>query len=60
MDEKVRKKLKEGWIRSSLMIEALAIKPEVAIPIHYGDIVGSQKDAEKFASLVKEAEVKIL
>ncbi|MCD6408566.1 MBL fold metallo-hydrolase [bacterium] len=36
------------------------IKPEIAIPIHYGDIVGSQKDAEKFASLVKEAEVKIL
>jgi L-ascorbate metabolism protein UlaG (beta-lactamase superfamily) len=28
-----------------------AIKPELAIPIHYGDIVGSVKDAEKFAKL---------
>lgn len=36
------------------------IKPEIAIPIHYGDIIGSHKDAEKFSSLVKEAKVKIL
>ncbi|MEN6465572.1 MAG: MBL fold metallo-hydrolase [Syntrophaceae bacterium] len=28
-----------------------AIKPELAIPIHYGDIVGSVKDAERFAGL---------
>lgn len=36
------------------------INPEVAIPIHYGDIVGSKNDAERFASLVKSAQVKIL
>ncbi|MCM8821583.1 MAG: MBL fold metallo-hydrolase [Candidatus Omnitrophica bacterium] len=36
------------------------IKPKLAIPIHFGDIVGSKSDAEKFASLVKESQVKIL
>lgn len=36
------------------------MKVKIAIPIHYGDIVGSINDAEKFASLVKNAEVKIL
>jgi len=36
------------------------IAPKVAIPIHFGDIVGSGKDAENFASLVKKGEVKIL
>ncbi len=36
------------------------IKPEIAIPIHFGDIVGSKADAEKFSSLVKSAKVKIL
>ncbi len=36
------------------------IKPKVAIPIHFGDIVGSRADAEKFASFVKDAQVKIL
>ena len=29
------------------------IKPEVAIPVHYGGIVGSPKDADAFAGLVK-------
>lgn len=29
------------------------IKPEVAIPVHYGGIVGSPKDADTFAGLVK-------
>lgn len=33
---------------------------KIAIPIHYGDIVGSRSDAEKFASLVKNARVEIL
>jgi L-ascorbate metabolism protein UlaG (beta-lactamase superfamily) len=28
-----------------------AIKPEAAIPIHFGDIVGSGKDAERFRDL---------
>ena len=38
------------------------IKPSVAIPVHYGNLVGSAKDAEKFAELVKEqikVEIKI-
>lgn len=29
------------------------IKPEVAIPMHYGAIVGSKSDAEKFAELLE-------
>jgi len=36
------------------------IKPKIAIPMHYGAIVGSVKDAEKFKTLVKDCEVKIL
>ncbi|MFH1209400.1 MAG: MBL fold metallo-hydrolase [archaeon] len=37
------------------------IKPKIVIPIHYGSIVGSQKDAETFRSLVdKSIKVKIL
>jgi len=35
------------------------IKPELAIPYHWGDIVGSRTDAEKFANTV-ECETKIL
>ncbi|MBP5660506.1 MAG: MBL fold metallo-hydrolase [Lachnospiraceae bacterium] len=38
------------------------IKPSVAIPVHYGNLVGSTKDAEKFVELVKEpvkVEIKI-
>ena len=37
------------------------IKPKVAVPIHYGSIVGSKKDGAKFAKLVdSEIEVEIL
>ena len=37
------------------------IKPKVAIPTHYGSIVGSKEDGAKFAKLVKqEIEVEIL
>jgi L-ascorbate metabolism protein UlaG (beta-lactamase superfamily) len=36
------------------------IRPKIAVPMHYGAIVGSERDAEKFRSLVKECEVKIL
>ncbi len=36
------------------------IKPKVAVPMHYGAIVGSVSDAEKFKKLVKECDVKIL
>lgn len=40
---------------------ALSIKPKVAVPMHYGDIVGSEKDAERFQELLKgKIEVKIL
>ncbi len=36
------------------------IGPGVAIPYHYGDIVGDNTDADLFASYVKNAQVKIL
>ncbi len=32
---------------------ALDIKPKVAIPMHYGSIVGDRSDAERFASALK-------
>jgi L-ascorbate metabolism protein UlaG (beta-lactamase superfamily) len=32
---------------------ANTINPKVAIPMHYGEIVGSEKDAEKFKALAK-------
>lgn len=36
------------------------IKPKIAIPIHYGDIVGKADDGQKFARLIPEIRVKIL
>ncbi len=36
------------------------IKPKTSIPMHYGTVVGSRKDAEQFAQFVKESTVKIL
>jgi L-ascorbate metabolism protein UlaG (beta-lactamase superfamily) len=36
------------------------IKPKLAIPYHFGDIVGSEKDAKLFSSFVINSEVKIL
>lgn len=40
---------------------ALVIKPKVAIPMHYGSIVGSDSDAKKFRDLLKDrVEVRIL
>lgn len=36
------------------------IKPKLAIPMHYGTIVGSDKDAKEFKNLVKSCEVRIL
>jgi L-ascorbate metabolism protein UlaG (beta-lactamase superfamily) len=40
---------------------ALDINPEVAIPMHYGSIVGTESDAEKFAHELKgKIDVKIL
>ena len=35
------------------------IRPGVAVPIHWGDVVGSRKDAERFAELA-DCEVRIL
>ena len=32
-------------------LAANLIKPEVAIPMHYGSIVGSEEDAEKFKDM---------
>lgn len=37
---------------------ASIIKPSLAIPIHYGSIVGSRSDAEKFVALCKEKGIK--
>ena len=34
---------------------AKAILPKLALPTHYGSIVGSKKDAEKFCKLVSDA-----
>lgn len=40
---------------------AVAIKPKIAIPMHYGDIVGSESDAQRFRDLLEgKVEVKIL
>jgi L-ascorbate metabolism protein UlaG (beta-lactamase superfamily) len=40
---------------------ALSIRPKIAIPMHYGDIVGSVADARKFQDLLKgKIEVRIL
>ncbi|PMP68690.1 MAG: Zn-dependent hydrolase [Thermodesulfobacterium geofontis] len=32
---------------------ALTINPQIAIPMHYGSIVGSEKDAQRFAQALK-------
>lgn len=40
---------------------ALKIRPKIAIPMHYADIVGTSEDAKKFQSLLKgKIEVSIL
>lgn len=40
---------------------AKAVMPKLALPTHYGSIVGSKKDAEKFRELVSDAiQVKLL
>jgi L-ascorbate metabolism protein UlaG (beta-lactamase superfamily) len=38
---------------------AAAINPKIAVPMHYGAIVGGEEDAKKFKSLVKNCEVQI-
>jgi L-ascorbate metabolism protein UlaG (beta-lactamase superfamily) len=39
---------------------ALAIHPQIAVPMHYAAIVGSDADAAKFKSLVKNCQVEII
>jgi len=39
---------------------ASAIKPQIAVPMHYAAIVGSDADAQKFKSLVKNCQVEII
>ncbi len=39
---------------------AAAINPKIAVPMHYGAIVGSQADAERFKSLVGNCRVEIV
>jgi L-ascorbate metabolism protein UlaG (beta-lactamase superfamily) len=39
---------------------AAAINPKIAVPMHYGAIVGSEADAQKFKSLVKNCQVEII
>ncbi|TLX69374.1 MAG: MBL fold metallo-hydrolase, partial [Thaumarchaeota archaeon] len=36
------------------------IKPKVAIPMHYGTLVGRVDDAKEFRNMVKSCEVQIL
>jgi len=39
---------------------AAALRPKIAVPMHYAAIVGSDSDAKKFKSLVKGCEVVIV
>lgn len=39
---------------------AQALNPKIAVPMHYGAIVGSEEDAKKFKSLVKNCQVEIV
>ena len=39
---------------------AKAIKPKIAVPMHYAAIVGSDADAKQFKSLVKNCQVEII
>ncbi len=39
---------------------AAAINPKIAVPMHYGAIVGSEEDAKRFKSLVKNCQVEII
>jgi L-ascorbate metabolism protein UlaG (beta-lactamase superfamily) len=39
---------------------ALAIHPKIAVPMHYGAIVGSDADAIRFKNLVKHCQVEII
>ena len=49
-----------GKQRAYLRGLANTIDAKVVVPTHYGCIVGTSEDAEKFAKLVREKEVRIL
>lgn len=38
---------------------AILIKPSIAVPMHYGTIIGDKKDAEDFKNLCKEEGIKV-
>ncbi|HMB66234.1 MAG TPA: MBL fold metallo-hydrolase, partial [Patescibacteria group bacterium] len=38
---------------------AQTIKPKIAIPTHYGDIVGSKKDAQEFKRRLEDTDIKV-
>jgi L-ascorbate metabolism protein UlaG (beta-lactamase superfamily) len=47
-----------GWIFAEEAVEAATIiKPFLAIPMHYGSIVGSNEDAQEFVQLCKEENI---
>jgi L-ascorbate metabolism protein UlaG (beta-lactamase superfamily) len=39
---------------------ARAIKPKVAVPMHYGAIVGTAADAARFATLLKDSGIEVV
>ncbi len=53
----IRLKGREGIVYAETILKAVelinTLKPSVAIPTHYGSIVGKKEDADKFAANVK-------
>jgi len=41
-------------------VAARAIKPKVAVPMHYGAIVGSEADARRFAKLLDDSGIQVV
>jgi L-ascorbate metabolism protein UlaG (beta-lactamase superfamily) len=39
---------------------ALDIKPDVAVPMHYGTVVGTKMNAEKFAQALKRKKIPVV
>lgn len=39
---------------------AKAIKPKIAVPMHFGKIIGGRNDAERFASLLKGSGIEVV
>ncbi len=53
-----------GWTYTMTAEEAVeaakAIKPKIAVPMHFGKIVGSKNDAERFTSMLKGSGIEIV